>query len=314
MTGRAPGLVILFYHRVNPDGDAFFPALDPETFDWQMRFLAERFAVVPLEALADGTAASNGRPMVALTFDDGHHDVYRHAYPTLRRHGFPATVFLVSDCLVDGSYLWADRISYALKYSSATRLRLTTPVPVDLSLESPMTRWAAATRLKTLLKAMPDEGRREALDRLVATLGVSDFGGLRGTMLGRSEIEEMRGHGITFGSHTQTHPILTRMSLDAAEAEIAGSRARLEAALDAPVTAFCYPNGLAGDVNDDLKALVERAGYRLACTSVFGVNTPPADRFALKRITFTRRVLGTLPFRLLGEFRRLLPSTAPAGT
>jgi peptidoglycan/xylan/chitin deacetylase (PgdA/CDA1 family) len=133
-------------------------------------------------------------------------------------------------------------------------------------------------------------------------------------MLRLPEIKEMRDHGISFGSHTLTHPILTRVSLDAAEGEIVGSRARLEAMLDVPVTTFCYPNGLASDLNDELKALVKRTGYQLACTSIFGVNTPQADLFALRRITFTRRVLGTLPLRLLGKLRRLLPSTTPAGT
>jgi peptidoglycan/xylan/chitin deacetylase (PgdA/CDA1 family) len=34
---------------------------------------------------------------VALTFDDGFRNFYQHAFPVLRKHKFPATVFVVSD-------------------------------------------------------------------------------------------------------------------------------------------------------------------------------------------------------------------------
>jgi peptidoglycan/xylan/chitin deacetylase (PgdA/CDA1 family) len=36
---------------------------------------------------------------VVVTLDDGYEDNFQHAYPVLRRHGIPATIFLVSDAV-----------------------------------------------------------------------------------------------------------------------------------------------------------------------------------------------------------------------
>jgi len=91
---------VLLYHRVAvtaPSEDPQRLGVSPESFGAQMRHLAERgFRVVPLEDLA-GPAKSGKR--VAITFDDGYLDTYTNAFPILKRYGFPATVFVVTDYL-----------------------------------------------------------------------------------------------------------------------------------------------------------------------------------------------------------------------
>ena len=45
------------------------------------------------------------RRSVVITIDDGYESVYRHALPLLRKHGFPATVFVYSDFIGAGDAL-----------------------------------------------------------------------------------------------------------------------------------------------------------------------------------------------------------------
>jgi peptidoglycan/xylan/chitin deacetylase (PgdA/CDA1 family) len=88
------------------------------------------------------------------------------------------------------------------------------------------------------------------------------------------------GHEI--GSHTLSHPWLTRLPLPAAREEITGSKKALEDRFGRPVVHFCYPYG---DWNDRVRELVIEAGYTTACTTEPGINTTATDPFALRRIT-----------------------------
>src|SRR4051812_24024842 len=86
----APGLRILFYHRVSDDPDPL--AVTPRQFAAQMRLLAAQgYRVADVVTAADALAA--GEPLdglVALSFDDGYRDIATHALPELERHGFRA--------------------------------------------------------------------------------------------------------------------------------------------------------------------------------------------------------------------------------
>lgn len=88
------------------------------------------------------------------------------------------------------------------------------------------------------------------------------------------------GHQI--GSHTNTHPWLTRIPLPQAREEIASSRRKLEDRFQVPVRHFCYPYG---DWNPTVRDLVVEAGYDTACTTDTGINRLGADPYALKRFT-----------------------------
>ena len=100
------------------------------------------------------------------------------------------------------------------------------------------------------------------------------------------QVKEMHVHGIAFGSHTLTHPMLSQVPLDEARREIALSRKAIEDRLGSEVSLFCYPRG---DFNTAVKRVVGEEGYAAACTTVPGVNGSRADLFALRRTYVSRR-------------------------
>ena len=57
------------------------------------------------------------------------------------------------------------------------------------------------------------------------------------------QVREMHHAGISFGSHTMTHPVLSRLTPDALQQEVAESKCLIESRLDAVVEDFSFPFG-----------------------------------------------------------------------
>ncbi len=94
------------------------------------------------------------------------------------------------------------------------------------------------------------------------------------------QVREMQRHRIGFGSHTLTHPMLTRISPAQVRHEVRESKRAIEDALGAPVPFFCYPRG---DFDEVVKDIVRDEGYLAACTTLPGLNDWKTDLFALRR-------------------------------
>ena len=83
---------ILMYHSIDPSGSAI--SIDEAAFRAHVAFLASgAVRVVPLETLAAGDAPDNA---VALTFDDAFTNFASLAWPLLRQHNLPATLYVVT--------------------------------------------------------------------------------------------------------------------------------------------------------------------------------------------------------------------------
>jgi peptidoglycan/xylan/chitin deacetylase (PgdA/CDA1 family) len=101
------------------------------------------------------------------------------------------------------------------------------------------------------------------------------------------EIRRLADHPlVTIGSHTLTHPFLSRLDSTRARAEIVDSRTVLEELLGKPVEFFCYPSG---DYGEREAALVADAGYRAAVTVAPGQNAGARTLFELRRTEMTDR-------------------------
>lgn len=95
-------MTILCYHNVTPDWDQTL-SVPPDEFERHCAWLARHRRVLPLRDTVerlDRRWRPTG-PVSAITFDDGWRGVHDHAWPALRRHGLPFTVFVVADTLAD---------------------------------------------------------------------------------------------------------------------------------------------------------------------------------------------------------------------
>jgi len=92
---------ILRYHKVLTDlvKDNEDISVSRDVFEEQIKFLKKNYKVISLEKLVRFLHMYGvpRKKVVALTFDDGYKNNFIHAYPSLKKHNIPATIFLTAD-------------------------------------------------------------------------------------------------------------------------------------------------------------------------------------------------------------------------
>jgi peptidoglycan/xylan/chitin deacetylase (PgdA/CDA1 family) len=114
--------MILMYHAVADVAvDPNLLCVPPERFAEQMSWLASRgLRGVSVGTLIEAMRAGRPRGMVGVTFDDGYASVLDAALPVLNRHGFGATVFVISDRL-GGHNDWDEGTAWPLLSAAGVR-------------------------------------------------------------------------------------------------------------------------------------------------------------------------------------------------
>jgi peptidoglycan/xylan/chitin deacetylase (PgdA/CDA1 family) len=105
---------------------------------------------------------------------------------------------------------------------------------------------------------------------------------------------KLKGEGVTFGSHSKTHPFLSRLSEKDVMEEVINSKSALEDKLQLPVEFFCYPYG---DYDRRVIDLVKNAGYKAAFTTKRGLIHRYDDPFEIRR-SFIRNTTNPILFVL----------------
>jgi peptidoglycan/xylan/chitin deacetylase (PgdA/CDA1 family) len=274
--------LILTYHRVTDVPDPFFGGVPVQDFRRQMEMLRAYFNVFPLEELVVRMAKGDVPPKaVAITFDDGYRDNYQNAFPILKQLGLPATIFLVTGALDSTPLIWHDQVFDAFRRTRAGSM-------VIEEKEYPLKTLAEKCHalnifLQHLRKQNPYD-RDMLIQQLVSRLGITETNYNNAHKLSWRDIKYMSEHNITFGAHTVTHPILSRMPLADAVQEIVKSKETIEKKVGRSVRLFAYPNGSLSDFNESIKRALKVAGFLCAVTSVWGTNSIQTDPFELRRV------------------------------
>lgn len=200
---------IMMYHNVEQIDQPQPNWVSPANFEWHMTYLRNHgFHVISLDELVQAIKAGKklSRKSIVITFDDGYENNYIHAFPVLKRYGFPATIFVPSDFVNKKGYLTS------------------------------------------------------------------------------GQMREMKAFGVDIGSHSQHHVYLPEIPLQAQAVEIGQSKRELEEILGFEVKYFAYPSG---GFSEEIKRMVQEAGYQGVCTTNRGYNKLNKDVFELKRVRFS---------------------------
>ena len=285
---------MFMFHRILPKGERCY---DPEmvtstdAFESFLNWLVENYRVVPLDELVAQRekSANHKRPLCAITFDDGWVDNYLHAFPLLRRRLLPATIFLPLRFIGTQERFWQEQLWLCLEPLRHERQR---EIVLHAARYLP---WFPATDeslhslhgLRRFLLTRPTEEAESFVRLLAESAGPSSVNRSR-SFLDWDEVRKMQAAGVSFGSHTLNHTLLTQMDQAKAAAEIQESREELTGRLGTTIPGFAYPWGAACSAT---RNAVKQAGYAFALTTRPGLVKQHADPWMLPRIAISNSVL-----------------------
>jgi peptidoglycan/xylan/chitin deacetylase (PgdA/CDA1 family) len=266
--------VILMFHHVRPWRPRDFAPnrgleITPEFLGIVLTELwREGFDIIPLDAVPDRLRRGpSGRPFAALTFDDGYRDNVEHAWPVLRQHNAPWTIFVTTDFVAGNGRLWWLELEEAIARLERVVLPRNGEV-VELPNQTTGEKLAAFEAVYSHLRASPEERVRAVTADLAARAGVDTSRLAVDLCLGWDELQTLRREpDVSIGAHTLSHAMLAKCGEITAMREIAESKALLERRLGRPVRHLAFPFGDPSAVGVREFRLARQAGFSTAVTS-----------------------------------------------
>lgn len=287
-------VLIVSYHRVVEDytgaAQQSIPGLliSQETFRRHLEEAAS--AGYEFATIGDAVAVMSGckatkRDLCVVTFDDGYRDVYRYAYPLLKRMGVPAIVYLPTAFIGTRQRFNHDRLFHLLLLARR-RLRRpffsTVPEPA-LRLLAPAL--SGTKPISEVLDGFIGEHSSAEFQMVIEALerelgGGPDLLPEQGDVMDWDEVRRMARDGFEFGAHTQGHTVLTMEPPEVVEREIVESKRAIEREVGGRVQHFAYCNGW---YSDEVIRMLKLHGFRSGVTTEDVPNRIGGDPFSLKR-------------------------------
>lgn len=272
--------LVVMYHYVRDSRTTAFPdirALAPALFRQQLDWLQANYTVVTQAELEAALAAGGTLPANAalLTFDDGFVDHFDTACPMLVERGLTGTFFLSQDaCGPAPRLLNVHKTQFLLarlgaaEFSRAVLAESRLPRPaVDGPGVFGGDLWEQGDdrAVKHLLNYQLPFADADVILEALFDRHIGDAPTFaRGLYLDDAMVREMARHGMTFGFHTRSHRMLSRLTAAEQAAEVGSGVEWIRGLTGQDTVPFCYPWGGRQTYTAETAGILRDAGYSVA--------------------------------------------------
>ena len=166
---------IVMFHRFSAEAKQH--CVSSAEFEKQIIYLKKRFNIIPLSELRQ--CIEQGKPVrnnsIVLTVDDGYRDFYDVAFPILKKHGLPATLYVTTGFINDDLWLWPDQITWLLNNVSdvnkTIELDETHFKSIEISAIDDLNRHQIWLRVISYLLSVDDKTKHEWISYFADQLG-----------------------------------------------------------------------------------------------------------------------------------------------
>ena len=321
---------IFMLHHVAPDtGRAFEPnrilRVTPEFLEAVISYTEEAgFKIISLDEVPDHIeSASAQEPFACFTFDDGYKDNLEYALPIFRKHSAPFAIYVPTDFVDGGGYLWWLLLEKAIDALPIVKLNMegTDRHIVTITAKE---KSAAYNEIYWWLRAQKEDDARQIVRQLADEARLEHSNLCRDLVMTWDELKNIASDPlVTIGAHTVGHYALAKLPHDRAFSEMKDSIARLERELGAPCRHFSYPYGDPKSATAREFQFAKELGMKTAVTTQKGLigtrhkhSLTSLPRLSLngefQDTRFVRTLLSGAPFALLDAAKRAIGRPAAA--
>lgn len=223
---------------------------------------------------SSGHKDAQGKPVVAITVDDGYLDFFTIAYPLLTEHGIPATFFTTVDFINQKSWFWFDKLKFVIQKTECESILISClEYRHKLILTDNLSKESAWHSLADYCLSLP-ESEKDIFVEIVARyfkVSIPQCPPVEFSPVSWEQLSQMSVAGIEIGSHSLSHPVLSALDAGTIMKEILESKEIIEKKLQRQVKTIAYPFGGAKDYNNQVIREVKRSGYSVAVVAHGGL-------------------------------------------
>jgi peptidoglycan/xylan/chitin deacetylase (PgdA/CDA1 family) len=261
---------ILMFHRVLPQSNT--PRIhnhqglevSPELLEATIAFFKKKeYDFISLDQLHEYQKPSNKKKFVVFTFDDGYVDNFEIAFPILKKHNVPFTIYVTTG-LPDGqAFIWWYLLEDLILKNNSLELEMEGK-PMKFKTSSLKEKEIAFNQVRFVLAVADKKGLEVYKDKMFGNYKDESAQLTKSLSMTWKQIE-LLSHDplVTFGAHTVNHYPLKSLSTDESKFEMMESKKIIESHIQKKVKHFCYP---IGSYSEREVKLAEACGYQSATT------------------------------------------------
>lgn len=227
---------------------------DPKWLDNVLYSLKKNYHIITIEELEDYYYNNkNLKNSCHITFDDGDSSFYYKAYPIIKKHNIPVSIYVSPLMAKEGKNFWFQEVSGYNEEKLFEITQRTTNIQIERFQTGEIKKYLKTLKLNDIWEII---GLYQLVTKTPPKPPLN---------MSIEQLIEVQSSGlVTIGAHTLNHPILPNETDDVATLEIAGSIDQLNEVLNCKTRYFVYPNGSYGEREINI---LKAKGIRLAFTT-----------------------------------------------
>ena len=284
--------------------------ISPNLFRKQIQYLKNKYDIISIdEAYNRHIAQEEFCNNLVITFDDGFKEMYDVVFPILKSEQVPATFYLIGNCIDNKNLMWRNKLEYLINTNTSSMVsRSCQELAEEYNLNP--------TNCDQLMVWSENEWEMSRKDiysdvlwNKLVKVPLVEFLEENKPYLSIQNISEMMDKNMTFGNHSYTHPVFSKLSLEETISEIVQTNIELKNNFNIELPHFSFPFGIKPNENIYNQLIQSKdilfksiVGTRNNFTNFSETNLWERDRLEVKGINFFIRFYAIPIIRKMGFY------------